>query len=255
MKTNIYNKVKGLVKAVLPFYLFTLLPMATACTGDLNTEPLTDQTLTPEKALANEGAFDQQVAKIYSAFAISGSDGSGSSDIVSSDAGEGTFTRCFWNLQELSTDEARIAWSDEGLNGLQFQQWTSTNRYFRLNFARMTLITALCNEFLIQSADKGVDELRAEVRALRAIYYWYLLDLFARVPIITTSQASMRYVQQSNRTQVFRFVIDELLKVYDHLMPDNSVKPGDYYGRVTRPVALFVLAKLMLNAEVYLDDN
>ena len=30
----------------------------TACTGDLNTEPLTDQTLTPEKALANGEAYD-----------------------------------------------------------------------------------------------------------------------------------------------------------------------------------------------------
>ena len=32
MNTYIYNKVKGLVKIVLPFYLFTLLPLATACT-------------------------------------------------------------------------------------------------------------------------------------------------------------------------------------------------------------------------------
>ena len=34
MKTNIYNKVKGLVKTVLPFYLLTLLPLATACSPD-----------------------------------------------------------------------------------------------------------------------------------------------------------------------------------------------------------------------------
>ena len=42
----------------------------TACTGDLNTEPLTDQTLTPEKALANEGSYDQFISKIYSAFSL-----------------------------------------------------------------------------------------------------------------------------------------------------------------------------------------
>ena len=34
MKTKIFNKAKGLVKAVLPFYLFTLLPLATACSDD-----------------------------------------------------------------------------------------------------------------------------------------------------------------------------------------------------------------------------
>ena len=31
MRTNIYNKVRTLAKAVLPFYLFTLLPLFTAC--------------------------------------------------------------------------------------------------------------------------------------------------------------------------------------------------------------------------------
>ena len=236
MKTNIYNKVKGLVKAVLPFYLFTLLPMATACTGDLNTEPLTDQTLTPEKALANEGAFDQQVAKIYSAFAISGSDGSGSSDIVSSDAGEGTFTRCFWNLQELSTDEARIAWSDEGLNGLQFQQWTSTNRYFRLNFARMTLITALCNEFLIQSADKGVDELRAEVRALRAFSYYIMLDLYRTAPWTDETTGIGSYFPEQA----------------DAALPAKS---ATNYGKMNKYVAEMILANLYINAEVYGQGN
>ena len=252
MKTNIYNKVKGLVKAVLPFYLFTLLPMATACTGDLNTEPLTDQTLTPEKALANEGAFDQQVAKIYSAFAISGSDGSGSSDIVSSDAGEGTFTRCFWNLQELSTDEARIAWSDEGLNGLQFQQWTSTNRYFRLNFARMTLITALCNEFLIQSADKGVDELRAEVRALRAFSYYIMLDLYRTAPWTDeTTGIGSYFPEQADAAKLFSFVESELKDVLNAL----PAKSATNYGKMNKYVAEMILANLYINAEVYGQGN
>ena len=186
----------------------------TACVNDLDTEPLTDQTLTPEKALANEGAFEQQISKIYSAFAISGSDGTGSSDIVSNDAGEGTFTRCFWNLQELSTDEARIAWSDEGLNGLQFQQWTATNRYFRLNFARMTMINALCNEFLIQSAGKASDELRAEARALRAFSYYILLDLYRTAPWTDENTGIGSYFpEQADAAKLFAFVENELKEV------------------------------------------
>ena len=34
MKTNIFNKVRNLAKAVLPFYLFTLLPLFAACSDD-----------------------------------------------------------------------------------------------------------------------------------------------------------------------------------------------------------------------------
>ena len=224
----------------------------TACVGDLDTEPLTDQTLTPDKALADAGAFEQQVAKIYSTFAISGSDGAGSSDVVSNDAGEGTFTRCFWNLQELSTDEARIAWSDEGLNGLQFQQWTSTGKFFKLNFARMTLINALCNEFLIQSEGKGVDELRAEVRALRAFSYYILLDLYRTAPWTDeTTGIGSYFPEQADGAKLFSFVESELKDVLNAL----PAKSAQNYGKINKYVAEMILANLYMNAEVYGQGN
>ena len=176
--------------------------------------------------------------------------------------------RGVYDLQTFGSDEAMLPtrggdWFDGGIwEDMYMHAWDAGHELPKNAWLYLYKVINLCNNS-IEELEKHQNmltkiqytEYNAEVRALRAIYYWYLLDLFARVPIITTSQASMRYVQLSNRTQVFRFVIDELLKVCDHLMPDNSVKPGDYYGRVTRPVALFVLAKLMLNAEVYLDDD
>ena len=65
----------------------------------------------------------------------------------------------------------------------------------------------------------------------------------------------MNEIRQSDRSEVFEFVVAELQETLTDLHYDNSVSPGDYYGRVTHPVALFVLAKLMLNAEIYADDN
>ena len=176
--------------------------------------------------------------------------------------------RGVYDLQTFGSDEAMLPtrggdWFDGGIwEDMYMHAWDAGHELPKNAWLYLYKVINLCNNS-IEELEKHQNmltkiqytEYNAEVRALRAIYYWYLLDLFARVPIITTSQASMRYVQLSNRTQVFRFVIEELLKVCDHLMPDNSVKPGDYYGRVTRPVALFVLAKLMLNAEVYLDDD
>jgi hypothetical protein len=54
---------------------------------------------------------------------------------------------------------------------------------------------------------------------------------------------------------LFDFVVRELMESWPHLSPENSVHRGDFYARVTQPVAIFVLAKLMLNAEVYADDD
>ena len=95
----------------------------------------------------------------------------------------------------------------------------------------------------------------AEVRALRAIYYWYLMDLFGRVPIITTTKTSLSQLEQLPRGQVFKFVASELQQACPYLSHEYSARPGDYYGRVNYHVVCFVLAKLMLNAEIYLDND
>ena len=42
---------------------------------------------------------------------------------------------------------------------------------------------------------------KAEVRSIRAICYWYLLDLFARVPIITSTDKSINQIQQAERSR------------------------------------------------------
>ena len=123
-------------------------------------------------------------------------------------------------------------------------------------------VITLCNHSIEQidahSHLLGVYELmayKAEVRGIRAICYWYLLDLFARVPIITSTGHSLNQIQQAERSQVFEFVVNELTEIWPHLSSEISVHRGDYYSRVTQSVALFVLAKLMLNAEVYADDD
>ena len=229
----------------------------TACTGDLDTEPLTDQTLTPDKALAMEGAYEQQIAKIYATFSIPGIGGPGAdiehgADINNGDQGEATFTRVFWNMQELCTDEARIAWSDEGMNGLQFNQWTNTNKFFQLNFARMTYINALCNEFLIQSEGKGVDELRAEARALRALSYYILLDFYRVAPWTDENTGIGAYFpEKADAKKLFEFVESELKDV----LPTLPAKNANNYGKVNRYVAEMILANLYLNAEVYGQGN
>ena len=54
---------------------------------------------------------------------------------------------------------------------------------------------------------------------------------------------------------MFSYIVNELQTVAPLLPLEHSNLQGNYYGRVTRPVAWFLLAKLALNAEVYTDNN
>lgn len=238
----------------------------TACTGDLNTEPLTPTTVLPEMAWAADDSYEAYVAKVYASFATPG-DGPGNSagnDIVGADQGEAMFTRSYWNLQELPTDESTMAWSDESLNGLQFNQWVSTNRFIMLNYDRLCLNNTFCNEFLIQTSDskvtgrghgdklEAVHQYRAEIRALRALSYYILMDLYGNVPFVDENSGIGAYLpEQKGRDFLFPWIENELKSVIDNL-PQKSPST---YGMVNRYVVDMILAKLYMNAEVYGQGN
>jgi hypothetical protein len=54
---------------------------------------------------------------------------------------------------------------------------------------------------------------------------------------------------------VFHFVFSELQQVLPYLPDEHSNKEGNYYGRITQPVVNFLLAKLALNAEIYMYND
>lgn len=82
----------------------------------------------------------------------------------------------------------------------------------------------------------------AQLRTLRAFYYWRLSDLFGRVKIITTPGVDS---PQVDRPEVFKFVIDEIKAA----LPDLTPTAG--YSRITTGAANALLARLYLNGEVY----
>ena len=95
----------------------------------------------------------------------------------------------------------------------------------------------------------------SELRALRAIYYYNAMDLFAQVPVVTSSKQSTSDVKQSNRSEVFKFVTTELAEVLPDLGDGHCQNTGEYYGRVTKAVAYMCLAKCAINAPVYTIDD
>ena len=94
-----------------------------------------------------------------------------------------------------------------------------------------------------------------ELRALRAVYYYYVMDLFGQVPLVVSSQVSANEVAQSNRSDVFKFVTSELAECIPHLSASKSQNEGEYYGRITKAVAYMCMAKCAINAPVYTIDD
>lgn len=239
----------------------------TSCVKDLDTEPLSSNILTPENAWANPNSYSQFLAKIYAGFSISGNEGpAGSPDIPSaSDQGEATFLRSYWDLQELCTDEVIGAWDNETLRGLQFCQWNSSNNFILLNYTRIYLNIAYANEFMRQTTDEKlntrnvsqdlkvqISQMRAETRVLRAFCYYFLMDLYGNVPYIPEEAGVGAYLpEQKDRKFLFSYIESEL-KAVDGQLPSNT---KSYYGKVNNPTLWMLLAKMYLNAEVYIGQN
>lgn len=85
----------------------------------------------------------------------------------------------------------------------------------------------------------------AEVRALRALYYMQLMDVYGNIPIAVDTKVEQR--EQKTRAEVFAFVETELKAARADL---PKVWPSQQ-GRLTRGAADAMLASLYLNARVW----
>ena len=176
--------------------------------------------------------------------------------------------RGIYDYNTLTTDEAIIPirggnWYDGGLwENMYNHTWTATDTDLYNIWKYLYKVIVLSTKSLetiekhkaLLTEEQRVDY-AAEVRAVRAMYYYYAMDMFGRIPILQSSTQKTADIRQSNRSDVFWYVVKELQDVAPLLANEHSNLQGNYYGRVTRPVAWFLLAKLSLNAEVYTDDD
>lgn len=176
--------------------------------------------------------------------------------------------RGVYDLNTFTTDEAIMPtrggdWYDGGFwQGLYLHEWGVNNDAIQATWEYLYKVVMLSNksveqirEFQETHNDSELAAYLAEVRAVRAMYYYYLMDLFGRIPLVLTSSASVSDIVQSERKDIFDFVVRELQESAPLLSEKRSNQSGDYYGRITRSVAYFLLAKLVLNAEVYTDND
>lgn len=215
----------------------------TACS--LDREPLDPNTDTK---------FDKDAvfAKCYATFGLTGQQGpAGSGDVDGIDEGTSSFYRMFWELNEFCTDEGWWIWNDVGLADIRTLTWSSSNDLVYGLYSRLNFDVTLCNSFLDKTGEYTDPETlaqRAEVRMLRAINFYYLLDMFYRVPFTLT--VSPNKPKPTTRKDLFTWLEKECLELAtDPYIIQAGQRTNKY--RVDQACAWFLLMRLYLNSEVY----
>ncbi len=222
--------------------------LLSGCTDDLNTEPKVQLTL--DELLARDpNAIRGLLSKMYGAFALSGPNGPGSSDI-SDDPGESPFLRGIINLEDFTADGIKNRWGDNGLDQLTTTtSWDENNKFFRYLYNRVYYTVPQCNniiDVLSRVEVPNEEQYRSELRFLRSLAYFYMIDCFGKGVLVTEADLGNSTPKpQASRLELFNFVESELLDIEDKIAPTND------YGRANKSVVRMLLAKLYLNADVY----
>jgi len=234
-------------RIVLGLCTFALL--LSSCSDELDTTPKVELSL--ENLLAKDPtAIEGLLSKMYGTFALSGSKGSGSSDITGPDPGETAFLRSIINLQEFTADGMKNRWGDDGLDQLTTSsRWDANNKFFRYLYDRVYYIVPQSTNIILalNSVDVANEEqIVSELRFIRALSYYYMIDCFGKGVIVNDANyGSVAPLKESTRTELFEFVEKELLDVESKIALTNT------YGRANKSVVRMLLAKLYLNAQVY----
>jgi hypothetical protein len=231
------------------------------CHKDLDRFPPNE--VTAANVYQNEAGYKQVLAKLYGSMALTGNAGpAGAGDVAGIDEGTSDFLRLFWKAQELSTDEAVVAWNDPGIQDFHNMNWSANNPMLNGLYNRNFYIITLANEFIRESApDKvsgrgltgaaadNIKRMRAEARFVRAFQYWVLLDLFGNPAFVdeTVTPGTRELPQQITRANLFTFIQNEL----NAIEADLAAPRANEYGRADKAAAWALAARLNLNAEVY----
>jgi len=243
--------------------VIALIPLLNACVDDLNTVPLDQDVKTSATVYEDEAAWKQVLAKCYAGLAVSGQKGpDGQPDISGIDEGFSTYMRQLWCATELPTDEAVIAWNDAGLKDYHNQNWSASNPFITAMYNRIFYQVSLCNEY-IRAINTNIGGLtgniladvtmyKAEARFLRALSYWHALDLYGSVPFVTENdQVGAFFPKQATKAELYTYIESELKAIE----ADMAAPTTNEYGRADQAAAWTLLAKLYLNANVYIGES
>jgi hypothetical protein len=171
-----------------------------------------------------------------------------------------------WNTlyraQEVSGDEMLTparpnGWVDGGVyRRIHEHKWTTDDDIVINVWTRTFQGVTDCNRIIYQVqagiipvAAKDTTALIAEMKLLRASYYWVLCDNYGSVPIVDKFNVPAGYLpKQNTRQEVYNFIVNDLVANIPLVSTANNAAT---YGKFNKWAGLALLAKMYLNAGVY----
>ena len=165
-----------------------------------------------------------------------------------------------WTLLLQASDECAVpttvtgSWYSSGrYQQVQLNSIDPANRLVERGWNWIFNSIAACNE-VIYSTElstiefEGKDKIIAELKILRAYFYYMAMDGWANIPF-SVDFTDTSYPVQKDRAFVFDFIVSEILDNIDDL---DEVPALNNYGRVTQGMAYSFLAKMYLNANEWI---
>lgn len=221
-----------------------------SCVGDLDLQPNDPNNVDTSK---DPNFIENSLAMCYSGVTCSGYSGPGSSYVGGIDAGTSAYHRMVFTLNEFCTDEMMWIWpgDDSGSAGeIMSSTWGATNVYVKGAYYRFMGHIAICNQFLRNTegaTDEKTLEMRAEARVLRAYTYYNLCDLYGQSSFTLDTDPLGQDPVQISRKDLCDWIEKELTDIVDNKL----ISENPSYGRVGLDGAEALLARLLLNAEVF----
>ncbi len=165
-----------------------------------------------------------------------------------------------WTLTEIASDEMVAPGRDDGFvwdggrwHQIHTHQIAPTNKILTLAWEFVFGGISACNEVIYATelsplAFDGKDKIVAEIKILRALFYYWALDNWGNVPF-TIDFSDKKLPPQKNRQFLFNFIIQE---IQDNIGKLQVVPTSASYGRVTKGMASTLLAKMYLNANEWI---
>lgn len=210
-----------------------------ACT---KTEVPVENELTPQNFPTTDQQYIQAAGPAYTSF-------------------RGSFCTSYWQAQTLSTDEAILpsragGWYDGGrYQQMHYHNWTPDNPIvsdtWNWGFGTISTCNQILSLFASSQSSPAKAQIAAEIRILRATMFFFMMDLYGNIPVSTTFGDTALPAQQ-NRQQVFDFIEKEVKGALPSL---GRATDATQYGRPNVFGAYALLAKLYLNAQVYIGTD
>ena len=247
MKTNIiFSKVRNLAKAVLPFYLFTLLPLATGCSKFLD-EQVPQATLTQDE-VKNPEYIDNVLISAYAG-------------LLSIEDMNASFS--LWNYDTRS-DDAYVGGSDFS-DGEPFHRLEKSVGVMTTDWPFSSIWTRFYNYLsrvnlgldVLASADQNnntIIQRTAEMKFLRAYGHFQLKRLFKKIPFVNKPNMTEDDYNNLSNTEYtndegWQQIINDLEDAYAVLPVTQTEK-----GRPTKAACAAFLAKVYLYKAYHQDD-